>query len=220
MAHSDTQKTLDWIYDSTCRRAHQLDRSQRLYECVWYKIIRTFCLSALCPRCVHAKRGIMQCISTCIFKHVDHKTLASNTKPFCMLRLRLFSVSEDLFWESQLFFFQDRWAVISKHLEWKLSQVIIYSWNSHFHWDGRIIFQDRFSLLFALVLLSISESHFFPFDGETFHGWNGDVFASQMFIEIACFYNIHTVSLLLFLKLPWDFHTTIQLQFIVFWNQH
>lgn len=87
-----------------------------------------------------------------------------------------------------------------------------------------LVWQKNFSgflqLCLLWFLLSISESYFFPFDGETFHGWNGNVFESQMFMEIACFHNIHTASLLLFLKLPCDFYTTIQLHFIVFWNQH
>lgn len=153
------------------------------------------------------------------FQHAYLNIQSMNFSPqtlFCMWRL--------VFWESQLFIFQYRWPVSSEHLELKLSQKN----SAHHIFMGILhIFIDLAEEFFWFLqscllwfLLSVSESHFFPFDGEMFHGGNGNVFESQMFMEIACFYNNHTASLLLFLKLPWDFYTLIQLRFIVFWNQH
>lgn len=134
---------------------------------------------------------------------------------FCMWRL--------MFWESQLFIFQYRWPVSSEHLELKLSQKN----SAHHIFMGctfSLTWQKNLSNFFSCVCSGfycqyLKAISFLSME-KYFMGGNGNVFESQMFMEIACFYNIHTAFLLLFLKLLWDFHTLIQLHFIVFWNQH
>lgn len=122
-------KDSDWIYDFTCRKAQLAQPAQLISETLWVcviLVIRTSCRPG----------HILSCV---LDVSMPNMVLHIST---CILNVRSIKLSPQI-QESQLFSSTDELSV-QNTLNWnefRIIQLIIYSWALLFYWPGRRIFQ-------------------------------------------------------------------------------